>query len=369
MTKKQIALTAALLALVGSASAQSNVTLYGILDVYYANLAVDGKATLNKLDSGAVNQSRWGMKGSEDLGGGLKANFELAAGFSMDTGAADNGTSANTLPAVSAAFSRQSWVGFSSDSLGAVRLGRTYTPFDDQNGAADGLFDSKLSAQRQIFRTADLYGSQGYTSNFNNMVYYQAPRFAGFSAAVAFGLGEDASTTLGGASHGTSMNVTYANGPLAAGVAYQTQVVAVGGAQSKDFTRVNAAYDFGVAKLKGSFGKAANLPNAPATSTTVAPFGFGDAPVAGNDVSEYSVAVDYPVSAALTLSANVAKSTASDQALLNKIDNRTGYALGASYTLSKRTFLYGGYMTNTATNAAGTDTATRLVAAGVQHRF
>jgi predicted porin len=115
-------------------------------------------------------------------------------------------------------------------------------------------------------------------------------------------------------------------------------------------TRLNAAYDFGVAKLKGAYGKAGNV-------------GAAD----GKDATEYQIAVDYPVSTALTLSGNFAKSD--DNAALGDA-KRKGYGLGAAYTLSKRTFLYGGYGSATTSKVIGKNDATNGVfAVGMQHRF
>lgn len=98
MKKNLIAL--AVLAASGVASAQSSVTLYGLVDAYVGTsrvkLSSPGVATSSTrqtvMDSGGFNTSRFGLKGSEDLGGGLKANFMLEAGFNVDTGAANSYT-------------------------------------------------------------------------------------------------------------------------------------------------------------------------------------------------------------------------------------------------------------------------------------
>ena len=107
--KKTLIAFAALSALAGIAQAQSSVTLYGVADAYLASVKTENKVgavttslTQTKIDSGGHNGSRWGLRGSEDLGGGLKAIFQLESGFNIDTGAsAQNGV----------LFSRQAFVG------------------------------------------------------------------------------------------------------------------------------------------------------------------------------------------------------------------------------------------------------------------
>ena len=84
-----------------SAQAQSAVTLYGVVDANYSRMK-GGTNTRNGIDSSGLQGSRWGMRGSEDLGNGLKANFVLESGYSTDTGISGQG---NRL------FGRNAWVG------------------------------------------------------------------------------------------------------------------------------------------------------------------------------------------------------------------------------------------------------------------
>lgn len=339
MKKSLIAL--AVLAASGAAMAQSSVTMYGIADVWFGTVKTNNgtsSLTQTKLESGGVNGSRWGIKGSEDLGGGLKANFQLEQGFNIDDGKGGE-TNAKT----AAAFSRQSWVGLSG-GFGAVKLGRMPTALDDVNGASNAVFDSKLSA------TNDVFLSGGYTVRPDNSLFYQAPNFSGFSGAISYSLGED-KTAATSATSTTSMNLTYAAGPLAVQFGYQVQDIVNAVATSADlkYTRLGASYNFGVATLKASYGAVDNLGN-----------------VSGADTSEYQIGVDFPVSAALTLSGNIAKSD--DNAKAGDAE-RTGYGLGAKYDLSKRTFVYGGYRHAKTDNVSTPDTKTDVFAVGVQHRF
>lgn len=343
MKKSLIAM--AVLAASGAAMAQSSVTLYGILDTYLASVKTEtaaatglGNTSLSQtvLNSSAVNGSRWGMKGSEDLGGGLKADFDLQQGIALDTGAGTN--------AVANAFARQSWVGFSG-GFGAVRLGRTTTPYDDVNGSADAAFDAALApANFGVFK------STGYSARQDNMFYYQAPNMGGFSGALSYALGENQTATTSATST-TSMNLTYAGGPFAAQFAYQVQDVVNATPASADasFTRLGATYKFGAATGKLSYGKAANMASAN-----------------GADATEWQMGVDYSVSPALTLSGSYAKSD--DNATAGS-GARKGFAMAFAYTLSKRTFMYGGYGQKTATATGFNDATNTIFALGVQHRF
>ncbi|MBN9116518.1 MAG: porin, partial [Pandoraea sp.] len=102
------------------AFAQSSVTLYGIVDdamTYSSNQ--NGKSN-TYLRSGNLAGSRWGLRGTEDLGGGTKALFQLENGFDLNNG---------TLGASGSMFNRQAFVGLKNDRLGTVTIGRQYTPY------------------------------------------------------------------------------------------------------------------------------------------------------------------------------------------------------------------------------------------------
>jgi predicted porin len=119
MKKSPLAIAAmALFAAAGSASAQSNVQVYGLLDVGMetANNQTPTGGSMTRVISGGMNTSRWGLRGSEDLGGGLKAVFNLEGGILMDTGAQDG-----------ALFKRQANVGLEG-AYGRVVIGRRSPP-------------------------------------------------------------------------------------------------------------------------------------------------------------------------------------------------------------------------------------------------
>jgi predicted porin len=346
MKKNLIAL--AVLAVSGMASAQSSVTLYGIVDVWVGGQKNPGEARQTKIDSGGVSSNRFGFKGSEDLGGGLKANFLLEQGFNTDNGSmAFPGSAAVpatlTSPAIAAVpskmFSRQAYVGFSG-GFGELRLGKTFSPFDDISGATTPGFDSALSPSVNVWK------STTYNANPDNTVYYASPSLGGFSGAASYSLGENKNVPVVGVSAGKtiSLNAKYEGGPVYAGVAYQTEK-ADGSAETLKFTRVNGSYDLGMVKLLAGYGRVA----------------FADA-----RVTEWQVGADFPVTTALTISGGYARSK--DNSVLGDA-KRTGLGLAASYSLSKRTSLYGGVQASKQKQAGVADLKGDLYAVGVRHAF
>ena len=131
--KKTLLAMALSAAVAPAAFAQTNVTLYGIVDagIEYARLS-DGGGNAFRVQPGIQSCNRWGLRGTEDLGGGLKAIFTLEAGFNIDTGAFGNNGAVTNSPAVGAlegqgAFGRRAFVGLES-GFGQIYLGRDYTP-------------------------------------------------------------------------------------------------------------------------------------------------------------------------------------------------------------------------------------------------
>jgi len=345
MKKSLIAL--AVLAASGASFAQSSVTIYGIVDAYVGSnktaTGVAGQSISNTvLNSGGVDGSRWGFKGTEDLGGGLKANFVLEQGFSVDTGAGGQTTTNFGGTAATATFSRYAYVGFSG-GFGEIKLGKTGTAYDDVENSANAVFNSGLSAQANTFRS-----SSQYTWNPSNSILYATPVFSGFSGEVSYALGENKNATTGeSAGNVSAFNVKYAQGPVLVTLGYQTEK-ATGNANATKFTQLNGAYDFGVAKLQLAYGK---------VTQNLTP-----------DTNEYQIGVTVPVSTALAVSANYANSK--DDAIGTTAEvKRSGYGLGLAYTLSKRTYVYGGYRAETAKQDATPTTDTSLFAVGVHHVF
>lgn len=345
MKKSLIAL--AVLAASGAAMAQSSVTLYGRLDVGIGQATTEttgavpvASVSRTLVTSSALNTTYWGMKGSEDLGGGLKANFDLQSQFAVDTGAA-----AATL------FERLATVGLSG-GFGSVNLGRQYTAYDTLRGATNNVWDTNVATTGTVWAT----GLVDYTNRASNSIRYDSPNFSGFSGAVVIGLGENEklAPNLGSATNNTSFHIKYAAGPLLVGYAHQEQVLtqaALATAQDTNkYDLFGASYNFGVAQLTASYNKAKNN-------------------TARSD-SEYQFGVNVPVGASAAVALGYSKSNSSGTALADL--NGTGLTLAGYYSLSKRTTLYAGYLTTeveTGTIGAISTAKSSTVAAGVRHTF
>lgn len=278
MKKSLVALAA--LTLAGAASAQSSVTLYGIADMWVGQ-AAHGKTTLG---SGGVSESRWGLMGSEDLGGGLKANFNLEQAINLKLGTVTPG------------FSRQSNVGLSG-AFGTVKLGRSGSAMDDVFGATNSGFDSALSANAA-------WKNPG-SNVVSSQIHYATPTFGGFAAAVSTQLNGDAPT-----GRNTAFNATYTAGNLYAGLGYEEVK------STYKSTLLQGSYDLGSAKLLGSY--------------------LTTKPAAGNRINSYQIGADVPVSGAVVLSVGYAASKQTGTA------KEHAFGVAAAYLLSKRTTAYAG---------------------------
>lgn len=381
MKKSLIAL--AVLAASGAAMAQSSVTLYGLIDVSLQNFKsptvtpVTGDPTSftisslsqNRMASGLQNGSRWGVKGSEDLGGGLNAVFDLQSGFNVDSGSSAQG---------GLLFGRHAFVGFSG-GFGTLTFGRHDTSLDDAIGdflpsahnsvdatsgpglsavnAAAGVAylnaTSPTAAQATAFATvANTFLSNvgawvGYNSRVDNSIKFQTNNYAGFRASAVYGLGENKTATTGATST-FSFAGRYDNGPVGVLLAYQDEGLAksaTGNTNLKN-TLVGAYYDFGVAKIYADY----NIAKLEVASVS-----------AKN--KELAVGVSAPVGA-FTLRAEYAQSKGDILATDNK---SKGFDLEALYDLSKRTTLYTSYVSTK--HLQDVDSKTSLFAVGVRHKF
>lgn len=238
MKKTMIAL-AAFGALAGAAHAQSTVTLYGLVDMFVGQSntkttigGVTASTKFTGLESGGLSGSRWGVRGTEDLGGGLKATFQLEAGIN-----ADDGT-------VNAGFNRTSKLGLSG-GFGSIEFGRQYTRVFNLIDTYDAQGTSTFSATNAYFT------GMGDAVRWDNSVVYSTPAMGGFSASVQYAFGENAAPAVS-AGHGLGLLVGYEAGPLSIHGAYQT-TKANGLAATNKVTAVGASYDFRVAKLLAQF--------------------------------------------------------------------------------------------------------------------
>nr|2FGR_A Chain A, Outer membrane porin protein 32 [Delftia acidovorans] len=221
---------------------ESSVTLFGIVDtnVAYVNKDAAGDSRYGLGTSGA-STSRLGLRGTEDLGGGLKAGFWLEGEIFGDDG---NASGFN--------FKRRSTVSLSGN-FGEVRLGRDLVPTSQKLTSYD-LFSATGIGPFMGFRNwAAGQGADDNGIRANNLISYYTPNFGGFNAG--FGYAFDEKQTIGTAdSVGRYIGgyVAYDNGPLSASLGLAQQKTAVGGlATDRDEITLGASYNFGVAKLSG----------------------------------------------------------------------------------------------------------------------
>lgn len=367
--KKSLLALAVLGAFAGAASAQSSVTIYGVVDTGFAHFDrgdnADGSGTAtNGIESGLNAASRIGFKGIEDLGNGLKAEFVLENGIDTSDGSGGSG------------FSRLAFVGLNG-GFGKVRLGRQENQMKEMLGVIDP-FGAAGMANAHDF----IGGYNGLPQRQPNMVTWHSQNYAGFSGSVGYIFGETEDDNS--ANSGWGARLGYANGPLAVQFAYQKQnestaatdagfalnpvtgvidpVAATAATDADTKTALlGATYDFGAFKLHGLYGEKkydAGLVNA-----------------ADVKVRTGLVGVTVPFGA----SAVRAEYIRNDNKDLDDADSNV-WALSYTYALSKRTTFYATYVRvgnddgstmslggdNNA--AAGGETATGA-GVGISHKF
>jgi predicted porin len=205
---KRIALSGlslALLAAAGVAHAQSSVTLYGVIDdsITYVNKANAQGNSLWAMQQGNMSGSRWGLKGTEDLGGGLKAIFQLENGFDPNSGKLGQG---------GLLFGRQAYVGLTQEQYGTVTLGRQYDPLVD---LVQPLTGDNFS---EYFTTPGDVDNNDNSSRTNNSVKYTSPVWSGFQFEGFYAFGGVAGST--GSGQTWSGAATYATGPFSIAAGY-----------------------------------------------------------------------------------------------------------------------------------------------------
>lgn len=313
--KKTLIALAAVAATTG-AFAQSSVTIYGLVDAGISNSIASKKIQNSGADAdpetGIDNAapSRIGFRGSEDLGGGLKAIFRLEHRFNVDTGEIGHRT---------AFWHGNSTVGLSSADLGTVELGRAFPAAYYTAGGAD-VFSYDGIASNHLTTTAGLSIGTSNTSKgigrFENGVFYTSPNWNGFSGRLSWAAKE---TKAAGAKDPVSAQLNYTTGPFS---------VSVGGLTTQgddSFAIADFAYNFGFLR--------ANL----AVSTS-------EENANGRDSSATVLGLTAPMGP-WTFKASYAqlkqeRVNAANAVVGGKTTTVSQLGLGARYALSKRTDLY-----------------------------
>jgi predicted porin len=310
LTLEKLAMKKSLIALAAFAAtasfAQSSVTIYGKADLGVAR-SIGSSVTELKQASG----SRLGFRGTEDLGGGLKANFQIENRFLPDTGAAADATTF---------FNGRSIVGIEG-GFGRIDMGRDYT------AAFWTALGGDVFGYDGVAANSAVAGAGNQTVRFNNVISYKSPTMGGLTLEASSALKE------AGAKNGSSVRISYASGPIAASIATEK------GQARQKFNGFGAAYDLGVARVNALISKGETA--------------------AGVESEGMLLGLTVPMGA-LSLKASYGTLEVGS----NKTVQQMG--LGARYALSKRTDLYTSYANN---SKAAAGTKKNGMEFGMQHNF
>ncbi|MBN3787327.1 porin [Burkholderia sp. Ac-20353] len=372
---KTIAVACCIIA--SNAHADNSVTLYGIVDtgiMYIHNSG--GKATQIMMASGTESGSRWGLKGSEDLGGGLKTIFQIENGFNSTSGSLGQG---------GRMFGRQAYVGLSdANAWGTVTLGRQYDPLIDLVQPVQG--DNYLGG---FFSSPGDIDNADNSVRINNAVKWSSPSWSGLQLSAMYSFGGVAGTVGSGQTY--SGAAAYTNGPLAVAAGYlhvdngngsvaqRTKTsadslfnssvnAAYASARSVNIARAGGRYTLGAFTLGGYYSYSQYNPDASSAFVRSEKYHNG---------SVYAVWQASP--ALLTeLGYNYLRSVGDSSAKYHQ------FSLGADYNFSKRTDVYAvaSYGHASGENGAGSAQAVigsidvdagkssqAIVTVGLRHRF
>jgi len=305
----------ALAVLAASGASMAQVTLYGVADLsLFAVNATGVRSDAQMGGNGTLNDgnSRWGIRGTEDLGGGMKASFMFEQNINYETGA------------TGVASSRAAWMSLSG-GFGTLKAGRTLSP------SFYGMATWELTGAANFSAVTSQFVAVVPTGGRNDTEFsYTTPNWGGVSATLGYVTELDL-TPAGNASK-VDANVIYRAGPLAASLIYN-KLSNVSDANSS----VGVNYNF------GSFVVAASYMDGVGQSQ-------GWTLGASVPVGPWKITVD------------VAQDTGFDD---------TDYLLYAGYSLSKRTTVYGAYLNNgkSGTTVKKTANASETYGVGVRHNF
>lgn len=346
MQKKIIALAVAGL-VSGAAFAQSNVTVYGTIDmayVYQGSSVVDGKDSYSALDDGGWDSSRFGLKGTEDLGNGLSANFVQEFDLDVDY---TNGVS-----------TRNSYVSLAGKNWGEVKLGSFGTVHDDYAGWSESGGMSWGNGAFDLIVTGDA----------KNAVEYISPNFSGlqFKVGASSNYRNQQDDVQGGGDRNLRAyfgSAAYANGGLKIALTYDNA-----NEQNTDYNKdewmIAGGYDFGMVKVGAAYDRA-----------TIENQGVGiDA-----DRDAYRLTIGAPIGANGNLALSYMNVSLDIDGAVNDDVDGDGWGISYSHFLSKRTALYAAAYTvdaDTAFRTGAGQTVTPTINSyengvkfGIRHQF
>lgn len=292
----------------GAAMAQSSVTMYGVADAGIGKVKSAGDPRVHFLGNSTMNNgnSRLGVRGVEDLGGGLKAGFNFESGINLNDGSTDN-------PQI---WHRASnvWLG---GNWGTFKMGRTLNP------SFHGTVAWELTGAANYSVVANTYSFAGRGSRNNSQFSYKTPDFGGLSAELGYIFKDD-----NGGNSKWDANIIYANGPIGAGLSINKVT------SSKTNYALGGKYSF------GQFAVAASYNHTGGTLARRRGFSLGGSFNTG------------PFTATLDLTRDTKNDLGAKK--------YTNGLLEGKYALSKRTFVYAAYLRFDGENNYGI---------GVRHNF
>lgn len=355
--KKNLVAVAALLAVAGAAHA--DVKLYGYVEMdvgsYEAAHVKGTPSRVTKVQSGDMMTSFLGFAGSEDLGGGLKAEFTLESFLAADTGEAGG---PNTRNKAGGFWSRGSNVALSG-GFGKVALGQydnplftsayTYNPFGSSMS-----FSPTMRHLNYVGQTTGISGAGvGFDTGWVNSVTYESPVMSGFQGVAQYGAKE---STAASAKNSYAVAAIYNAGPLSATLTYvkagkvpAVSVINDPYTAEEKVTDLGVSYDFGVLKAFGQYSYIKDTTNT-------------------NKDKVWQLGVSVPVTdkASVMASFGQLKNTATGASASQKDEV---FSIGYNYDLSKRTAVFGAFMNNRQSASTGNDAAGQSFAAGIKHNF
>jgi predicted porin len=327
----------ALGAIAAGAHAQTNVSIYGIVDAGVVAERGGAAGNVTKVGSGIGSTSRLGFKGTEDMGGGLSTVFVLESGFKVDTGESD---------VAGSLFNRQAFVGLNSREYGMLTLGRQKTTMYKALGEVGDPFGLGYAGSAK-----NLFPLAGPNTRTSNTIAYATPSVAGWSSEVTYSLGEQPGEQAAGRQYGGA--IAYSNGNLNARLVYNNRnsdnVLPNTTPVSHDLGHnalFVANYDFQILKAFFAFGQdkgfnSAVLPVANA-------YGYKDAPKPTTDSRDLLLGASIPVGSRGTIMTSYLRK---DDRQWNQDAHQL--AIGYSYAWSRRTSTYVAYAKINNKNGAG----------------
>jgi general bacterial porin, GBP family len=250
--KKTLIIAGVMGAFAINAHAQSSVTLYGTLDAGLVYSNNQGGHSNWQQGSGTVSDTYFGLRGSEDLGGGLHAIFTLEDGFNLNNG---QFTENNTM------FNRQAFVGLQSDQFGTLTLGRQYDSVVDYLGPL-----SEASSGYGNNLAAHPFDNDNLDNSFSikNAVKYQSANYSGLRFGGLYGFSNDAGQFSN--NRAWSAGASYNNGPLNVAAAYLQLNNSLTNANPGGAVSAGAGNNANLtAELQRTYGVGANYAYGPAT--------------------------------------------------------------------------------------------------------